>query len=51
MVSRTLRIDEYTYNKIKVMADFYNMSVNSLIIELIQIGYLIKEKENLDEEI
>ena len=46
MIVRTIRIDKYTYNKLKNMAEFYHISINSLMIELMQIGYLIKEKDN-----
>lgn len=44
MVKRTVRIDNYTYDKLKAMARYYHMSVNSLMLELIQIGYIEKEK-------
>lgn len=42
----TYRIDEYTYNKVKIMARFYNKTMTAMITELIQIGYLEKEKLN-----
>lgn len=42
----TYRVDDYTYNKIKVMAEFYNKTMTAMITELIQIGYLEKEKLN-----
>ena len=50
MKKLTLRIDNYTYEKIKLMSKFYNKSFNSMIIELSQIGYLVKEKD-LNNEI
>lgn len=49
MITRTIRIDEYTYDKLKAMAKFYNVSINNLMIELIQIGYLIKEGSDINE--
>lgn len=49
MITRSIRIDEYTYEKLKAMAKFYRVSINTLMIELIQIGYLTKEGENINE--
>lgn len=49
MITRSIRIDDYTYDKLIAMAKFYNVSINSLMVELIQIGYLTKEKENINE--
>ena len=43
----TLRIDEYTYNKLYTMSKEYNITINALINELIQIGYIYKESEGL----
>ena len=50
MIRRTLIIDNYTYSKIINMADYYNTSINKIIIELIQIGYIEKEKRILKNE-
>lgn len=50
MKKLTLRIDDYTYEKIKLMAKFYKTSFNAMIIELSQIGYLVKEND-LNNEI
>ena len=47
----TLRIDEYTYNKLYTMSKEYNISLNVLINELIQIGYIYKESEGVVFEI
>ena len=47
MITRSIRIDEYTYDKLKAMAKFYHISINELMIELIQI--LTKEEENINE--
>lgn len=44
----TVRMDDYTYKKIELMAKHYNKTVNAIIIELIQNGYLVKE--NINEE-
>lgn len=44
MITRTIRIDEYTYSKLKIMASYYRVSINCLMVELIQLGYLLKEK-------
>ncbi|MBQ8892038.1 MAG: hypothetical protein IKF19_01000 [Bacilli bacterium] len=49
MITRSIRIDEYTYDKLKAMAKFYHISINELMIELIQIGFLTKEEENINE--
>ena len=46
MIKRTFRINDYLYSKLKIMAKYYNMSINQLMIELIQIGYLEKEKND-----
>lgn len=46
MIKRTFRINDYLYSKLKLMAKYYNMSINQLMIELIQIGYLEKEKND-----
>ena len=32
----TVRMDDYTYKKIELMAKHYNKTVNAIIIELIQ---------------
>lgn len=47
MVKRTFRCNDYLYSKLKLMAKFYNMSINQLIIELIEIGYLEREKQDV----
>lgn len=47
MVRRSFRINDYLYSKLKLMAKYYNMSINQLMIELIQIGYLEREKNDL----
>jgi hypothetical protein len=44
MIKRTFRVNDYLYSKLKVMSKFYNMSINQLMIELIEIGYLEREK-------
>ena len=49
MITRSIRIDEYTYDKLKAIAKFYHISINELMIELIQIGFLTKEEENINE--
>ena len=46
----TLRIDEYTYNKLYTMSKEYNVTINALINELIQIGYIYKESEGVFDE-
>ena len=47
MVKRTFRVNNYLYDQIKVMAKFYNMSINQLMIELIEIGLLERQKQDL----
>ena len=42
----TVRMDDYTYKKIELMAKHYNKTVNAIIIELIQNVYLLKENKN-----
>lgn len=44
MIRRTIRVNDYLYSKLRVMAKFYNMSINQLMIELMEIGYLEREK-------
>lgn len=44
MVKRTFRINDYLYTKLRMMAKYYNISINKLMIELIQSGYIEKEK-------
>ena len=46
----TLRIDEYRYNKLYTMSKEYNVTINALINELIQIGYIYKESEGVFDE-
>jgi len=46
----TLRIDEYMYNKLYTMSKEYNVTINALINELIQIGYIYKESEGVFDE-
>lgn len=45
----TLRIDQYMYDKLCAMAKYYNIPLNTLIIELAQIGYLVREQEIINE--
>lgn len=44
MIKRTIRVNDYLYSKLKVMSKFYNMSINQLMIELMEIGYIEREK-------
>ena len=46
MVRRSFRVNDYLYSKLKLMAKYYNMSINQLMIELIEIGYLEREKND-----
>lgn len=46
----TIRMDEYLYNKLYSMSKEYNITINALINELIQIGYIYKESEGLFNE-
>lgn len=47
MVKRTFRVNNYLYSKLKIMAQHYNMSINQLMIELIEIGYIEREKKDV----
>ena len=47
MIKRTFRINNYLYSKLRIMAKFYNMSINQLMIELIEIGYIEREKNDV----
>ena len=47
MIKRTFRVNNYLYSKLKIMAKFYNMSINQLMIELIEIGYIEREKNDV----
>jgi len=44
-----LRLDQYMFDKLCAMAKYYNVSINTLIIELTQIGYLVREQEIISE--
>ena len=48
MIRRTIRVNDYLYSKLKVMARFYNMSINQLMIELIELGYIEREKQDMN---
>ena len=47
MIKRTIRVNDYLYSKLRVMSKFYNMSINQLMIELIQMGYIEREKQDI----
>ena len=47
----TARMDEYLYSKLYSMSKEYNVTINALINELIQIGFIYKESEGLLYEI
>lgn len=47
MVRRSFRCNDYLYSKLKLMASHYNMSINQLIIELVEIGLLEREKNDV----
>ncbi len=44
-----LRLDQYMFDKLCAMAKYYEVSLNTLIIELAQIGYLVREQEIINE--
>ena len=46
----TVRIDDYTYKKLYLMSSQNLTTMNGLINELIQIGYIFKESEMADIE-
>ena len=48
MKKLTLRIDDYLYNELNNMRKLFSMSMNNLLIELVQIGILEKEKQILN---
>lgn len=37
------------YDKLCAMAKYYNIPLNTLIVELAQIGYLVREQEIINE--
>lgn len=47
MIKRSFRCNDYLYSKLRIMAKHYNMSINQLIIELIEIGILEREKSDV----
>lgn len=46
----TLRMDDYVHQKFKLFAKKYHRSLNSTIIELAQIGYIVKERNDFIEK-
>lgn len=42
------RLDDYLFNEIKNMANYFNVTINSMINELVEIGILEKEKQILN---
>ena len=46
----TVRMDDYTYKKLYIMSCQNLTTMNGLINELIQIGYIFKESEMADIE-
>ena len=44
MIRRTFRINDHLYTKLRLMAKYENMSINKLMIKLIEIGFIEKEK-------
>lgn len=47
MIKRTIRVNDYLYSKLRVMSKYYNMSINQLMIELMELGYIEREKHSL----
>ena len=43
MVRRAFRINDHLYSKMRTMYKYKNMSINKLMIKLIEIGYIEKE--------
>lgn len=50
MVRRSIRVNDYLYAKLKLMAKYYNMSINQLMIELIEIGFLERGKLDVNSK-
>lgn len=46
----TYRIDDFTYNKVKLLAEQYHRTIMSVITELIQIGFIKFNKRGLNIE-
>jgi predicted transcriptional regulator len=45
----TYRIDDFTYNKVKLLAEQYHRTITSVITELIQIGFIEFNKRGTNE--
>ncbi len=50
MIKRTIRVNDYLYSKLRIMSRFYNMSINQLMIELIEIGFIEREKIDIGKK-
>lgn len=48
MIKRTIRVNDYLYSKLRVMSKYYNMSINQLMIELMELGYIEREKQDVN---
>ena len=44
MIKTTIRIDEYTYSKIKLLAKYFHQTINQTMVDLIKTGYCEEEK-------
>ena len=44
MKVRSIRIYKYLYDRIKIMAMYHRVSINTMMIELMEIGILEKQK-------
>ncbi len=48
MIKRTIRVNDYLYSKLRVMSKYYNISINQLMIELMELGYIEREKQDVN---
>ncbi len=45
-----IRIDDYMYNQLINLKDYYGTTLQSLLIELLQIGFMKRQGEILNED-
>ena len=45
-----IRIDDYMYNQLINLKDYYGTTLQSLLIELLQIGFMKRQGDILNED-
>ena len=46
----SIRMDDYMYNQLINLKDYYGTTLQSLLIELLQIGFMKRQGEILNED-